>query len=531
MGIGIFLSRISGFARDAVLSAFLGSSRFADVWYLGLRTPNVIQNLLGEGTLSAAFIPVYARLLASGREEEARVFAGASLGLLAIVAYGVALAGMALTPLLVPVVYVRLEPSAQLLLIRIIRILLPMTATLAVSACGLAILNTHRRFLVAYTAPVAWNGALLGTALVAGGVLGWAEPGREGDFVTALAWGGVAGGSAQLAILFLSVARAGRFPRPRLSLSAPGVGEALRTFPGAVASRGIANLSGLADSFLAALLSKGAVATMSRAQTLYLLPFALFGMAVAAAELPELSRESGEDPAARRDAMTARVRAAVARGWFLLIPSSVALILLGERLVATLYQRGAFGTDDARVVGIVVACYAIGLSASGASGTLKSGLHALGDTAVPARVAAVRLFAGLLAGGALMVPMDGIRVGPLGLGAAGLALGSAAGAWTEFLLLHRTLRKRIGPCLPASGAVLRILLAALCAGLVARGMADWMAVGGGGIAHLPAAVRIPVETGLALGIMGIGFALLSWRMGVETIMPPRALAFLLRRRT
>ncbi|MEJ2541608.1 MAG: lipid II flippase MurJ, partial [Gemmatimonadota bacterium] len=168
MGAGILLSRISGIVRDAAVAFYLGSGRQAEVFFAGLKAPNLLQNLLGEGTLSASFIPVYARLLEEGREEEAGRFAGAVLGLLAVTAYGVALLGVVSAPLVAAILVPRWGPEAQLLLTRILRILFPMTATLVLSAWALGILNSHRRFFVSYVAPVLWNGALITAAVMAG---------------------------------------------------------------------------------------------------------------------------------------------------------------------------------------------------------------------------------------------------------------------------------------------------------------------------------------------------------------------------
>src|SRR5687767_7900498 len=136
-----------------VFSFYFGNSSVADAWGAALRTPNVIQNLLGEGTLSASFVPVYARFLEEGRDEEAGRFAGAALGILSVVAFGMGLLGLLLAPVIVDVFYPRWDPEKQALTVQLIRILFPMTALLAVSAWALGILNSHRRFFVGYVAP------------------------------------------------------------------------------------------------------------------------------------------------------------------------------------------------------------------------------------------------------------------------------------------------------------------------------------------------------------------------------------------
>lgn len=494
VGLGILLSRLSGIFRDAAVAYYLGSGRRAEIFFAGLRAPNLLQNLLGEGSLSASFIPVYARFLEEGREEEAGRFAGAALGLLAAVAYGAALLGVALAPLLAAVLFPRWDPASRELLARILRVLFPMTATLVLSAWALGILNSHRRFFVSYVAPVLWNLALITALVVAGGALYASPEARADALVVALAWGGLAGGVLQFAVQLPFMGSALRRIRPSFGRGVAGVREAVSNLAPVVAARGALNISAYADILLAGLLLEGAVAHLSRAQTLYLLPVALFGMAVAAAELPELSRQ-GPDAGA---ALAGRVRGALARVRFLLIPSAVAYLAFGDLLVAGLYQRGSFGDADAQVVGWVLAAFALGLPASAASRTLSSAFYALRDTRTPARVAFLRMGLSLAVSAALIFPLDGIRIGPYAVGVAGLGLGASVAAWVEYALLRRRLGERIGPHGPGF-AGLWILLASAGAGALAAAAARhrlWPAI-------LPADVRMgPVEVGLLLQAMG-----------------------------
>ena len=476
------------------MAFYLGSGRQAEVFFAGLRTPNLLQNLLGEGTLSASFIPVYARLLEEGREEDAGRFAGAVLGLLAVTAYGAALVGVAAAPLIVEVLVPLWGADAQALLVRVMRILFPMTATLVLSAWALGILNSHRRFFVSYVAPVLWNVALIMAAFVAAGGAYAGPEARADGIVVGLAWGGLAGGGLQLLIQLPFMGRHLAAVRPSLGRGVVGVREAVSNFVPVVAARGALNLSALVDVFLAGLLVEGAVAHLSRAQTLYLLPISLFGMAVAAAELPELSRQGPE----AGDLLAGRIRAALARVRFLLIPSAAAYLTFGDLLVAGLYQRGAFGTPDSHVVGWVLAGYALGLPASGASRTLSSAFYALRDTRTPARLAVLRIVVSLAVAAALIFPLDRLRVGPFGLGTLGLALGASAGAWLEYGLLRRSLSRRVGPHGPGAGGL--ALLVAVAAVAAAAGWASryhlWPRV-------LPDGLRIgPFDPTLLLQALG-----------------------------
>ena len=414
--------------------------------------PNVVQNLLGEGTLSASLIPVYAELIEEGKEREAARFAGAALGILFAVAAGVVLVGEAVASPLVHVFFPRWDPAKQALTVTLVRILLPMTGILVVSAWALGILNSHRRFFVSYVAPVFWNVAMIG-AMVGGAVyLGLPAP----RLVVALAWGALVGGALQLAWQVPFLVRYLHGLRVSLDRRVEGVPEAIRNFGPVVAARGVVNLSGWLDLVLAGQLASGAVAVMGYAQTFYMLPISLFGMSVAASELPELSRMRGETV----HILSTRVARALKRVSFFLIPSALAYLALGDVIVAALYQTGAFGSAESLITWGVLAAYALGLPASASSRVLSSAFYALRDTRTPARVAYLRVAVSIVVGVAAMIPLDRVGFSTLHLGAAGLALGSSVAAWTEYVLLRRALAGQIGPHGAGGASVVRLALAA-----------------------------------------------------------------------
>lgn len=458
VGAGIFLSKIFGFVRERIFAHYFGSTPLADAWWAALRMPNVIRNLLGEGTLSASLIPVYSEFLEEGREEDAARFAGAALGILTIVAAGLALIGIAIAPLLVGLFFPRWDAATQELTVLLVRILFPMTGLFVISAWALGILNSHRTFFVSFVAPVFWNIAMI-MAMVGGAVYFGLE-GRS--LVVALAWGALVGGGLNLLVQVPFLLRHVRGMRLSLGRGVPGVAEAIRNFVPVVAARGIVNVSGWIDMILAGRLLPGAVSVMAYAQTFSNLPISLFGTGVAAAELPEMARMRREDARVLAD----RVGGSLERALFFLIPSAVVYIVLGDVVVAALYQTGAFGEVQSLVTWGVLAAYSLGLPASASSRVLSSAFYALRDTRTPARMAYLRVGLSVVVGVLLMVPADRLGFSTLRLGAAGLAMGSAAGAWLELLLLHRALSARIGPHAPPSRSVTRMTLAAVIAGWV-----------------------------------------------------------------
>jgi len=489
---GIFLSRIFGFIRDRVVAYYFGVSLYSDAWRAALRLPNVLQNLLGEGTLSASLIPVYATFLEEGKEEEAGRFAGAALGILTAVAAGLAIAGVLLAPGLVKLFFWKWDPEKRALTTALVRILFPMTGILVISAWALGILNSHRRFFVSYVAPVLWNLAQIGTLIGFGTYFAF---GRR-NLVVALAGGALVGGLLQFAVQVPFVVPYMKGFRLSLGRGVEGVEEAIRSFGPVVAARGVVNLMGWVDVILAGWLAGGAVTILTNAQTLYMLPIALFGMSVAASELPELSRMRVE----AEHILVARVSAALRRTAFFVIPSALGYFFLGDVVVGTLYQTGAFGLADTLATSGVLMAFSLGLSATASSRVLSSAFYALRDTRTPARIAYVRVVVATLTGLGLMFPFDRLGVGRLGLGAVGLALGASLGAWIEYILLRRALGRYLGPHGPGTSPILRMMLAGALASAAGVGME----------LVLPPAypALIGLETLLPFGVVYLAFAAL-----------------------
>ena len=455
VGGGVVLSRLSGVAREVILGAFLGTRASADAFGAALRIPKLLQNLLGEGALSAAFIPVYAQVLEEGDEERAGRLAGAVAGLLAVLTGGLVLLAIFLAEPLTWLVAPGFSGVRHELTVVLIRIMAGGIGLIVLAAWCLGVLNAHRRFFLSYVAPVLWNVAII-AAVAAAGVAGAVETG----IAEAAAWGVLVGGALQFAVQVPAVVSL--VPRLRISLQMRlrGVREVARRFGPAVAGRGVVTLSSYVDVILASLLATGAIAYLDRAQVLYLMPISVFAVSVAAADLPELAREQDS-----RERMHERLVVGAARVLLFLVYALVAFVVLGRPIVGALYQRVNFTADDTYVVWLVLAAYSLGIVAAGLSRLLQNTCYAAGDVKGPARIAAGRLVFAALGGLALMIQLDRVgvidgeirRLGGLPafwlldseirqtgdirrLGAVGLALAAAVAAWLEFGLL----RKRIG---------------------------------------------------------------------------------------
>ncbi|WP_419842406.1 murein biosynthesis integral membrane protein MurJ [Candidatus Poriferisodalis sp.] len=469
---GIGVSRLSGLARTALVTNVLGIGVVGDAFAAAMRIPNFLQNLLGEGALSAAFVPAYSAL--SERDERAagRLAGAIATFLVAVTATATLISVFAARPLVRLIAWGFVGERFELT-VTLVRITVCGTALAVMSAWCLGVLNSHRRFFLAYVAPVMWNTAQIAVLI---GVLVWGVAGA--DRATALAWGVTAGAAAQVLVQLRGVVRADPQIKLNCSWREPQAAGVIKRFGPAVAGRGVLQVSAFLDLALASLLSVGAAAAMAAAQTLYLLPLSLLGTSVAAVELTQLSRLDDRGIIADR---TSQRLCATAFG----VSGVVAVYLAAGRPLADAVfnlagLRSAIADDDIMLIALVLGAYSLGLVPLVASRLCQNVLFAAGDTRTAAGIAAVRLVVSLVGGATLMLPLDrllvidGALTGfadinllswesawslldpairsdpalPARLGAVGLALGAAAGAWVELGLLRRALLGRRPPSAP-----------------------------------------------------------------------------------
>jgi len=485
---GIFLSRIAGLVRERVIAHYLGTSPAAAAFRAALRIPNLLQTLLGEGVLSASFIPVYSRLLAEGRTEEASRVARVVGTLLALVASAVAVLGVIAADPLVDLLAPGFEESTRALTVQLVQIMFPGTALLVMSAWCLGVLNSHRRFFLSYVSPVLWNVALIAAAVAAGSRLL-----VDADLAVWLAWGAVIGSAAQFFVQLPTVIRLLRGLSPSLDVKDDGVRATLRAFVPILFGRGSVQLSAYIDQVLASYLTEAIVAAMSYAQTLYLLPVSLFGMAISAAELPEMSGGTG-DATARVQHLQTRLAGSLRRVVFLVVPSAVAFAAIGGSIVALVFETGRFGGDDSELVWIILAGSALGLLPNTIGRLLGSAFYALSDPKPPVRAALVRVVLGTGLGYVIALPLRHALGYSVEAAAFGLTASAGFAAWVELLLLRRWLAERIG----AVPIPVRFGLGALGASILAGGLG----YGGGYVADGLGTPRWMAAL-VAVGVFGV----------------------------
>ncbi|HND84169.1 MAG TPA: murein biosynthesis integral membrane protein MurJ [Pseudobdellovibrionaceae bacterium] len=451
VAIGILLSRIFGLVRERIFAHYLGNSWSADAFRAAMRIPNLLQNLLGEGVLSASFIPIYAQMLAAKGggsdlevQKKADRFAVSLLALLSASVFVLVAIGIAASSLLVDVLAPGFDGEKRELTILLVQIFFPATGLLVLSAWCLGVLNSHQKFFMSYVSPVFWNLSIIFGL--------WYFGGRsQSEIATKAAWFTVLGGFIQVLVQAPSIVMLIKSWSLELKFArGMPLRRAVTSFVPAVSSRGVVQLSAFVDSILASFLPSGAVSVLAYVQTLYMLPISLFGMSVTAAELPQLSKlnhltSSGALSEEARQSMHSRIQRSLARIHFFVIPCAIVFLILGDSVVGLIFKTGSFTQTDVSVVWFVLIGQSIGLLAATRARLLSSTFFALQDTVTPFRQSIVRMIVSAAASAALVFGAVQVIHWQTSQAAIVIALASSLGAWVEFHLLRNQLQKILGP--------------------------------------------------------------------------------------
>jgi len=427
----ILLSKLVGLVRQRVTAYFFGTTAVADVIAAAFRVGNLTQNLLGEGTLSATFIPVYSKLRAEGREQEARAFAQASLGALIATVIVLSALGVAAAPWLSLLVAGGFGSDKLAMTTRLVRIVFPMTGLLVLCAWALGVLNAHRSFFLPYAAPVVWSAAQI-AALAIGGT--WLLLTNE-PLAKVLALGALAGAAFEAILLLASARRFVGKLKPTIDRNNKSLREAIKRLPAVLLGRGVIQISGLLDTLLVSFLATGSNAVFGYAQMLYLLPMSLLGTGEAAVSLPEMAHDTAQpDPDKRNALMRDRLGVTLGRVTALAVPAMVVLILFGDELIGLLLKTGRFDQDSTRRVAEALRVYGFALLGNASVRLFATTFFALGDTRRPARYAVIRVVVSTVVALLLMRRY----------GVVGVVIGATTAAWLEALLLGWQLHRELG---------------------------------------------------------------------------------------
>ncbi len=453
------VSRFLGFGRDLVVTAVLGasSSVAADAWNTALAFPNLFRRFFAEGAFAAAFVPAYSKSLATDGEEVADILAADAMATLAAATIVLTLAAELTMPWLMFLIAPGFahDPVKFKLAVTLTQITMPYLPCMAVYAHLSGVLNARGRFIFSALAPSLLN---LGTLVAV-----WGRTTPAGA-ATAAAWGAVASGVAQAALLWWGVRRSGARVDVRLPRLTPDIRRLIAlAVPGAVAASAT-QLNVFISGFLASFVA-GARTWLSVADRLYQLPLGLVGVAIGVALLPRLSTAVQREDAAEAQAATDE---AVVIGMALTLPAAAALACMPFFLIDALFTRGAFHPRDAVATARALMFYGVGTPAFVLIRILSPVFFARQDTRSPMRFALVSVAVNILGGAGLFWLFHAFEGGAGAQGAEGVAAATALASWINVAQMEDALGRRgvWRPSPQARSRLLRTVAAAAAMGAV-----------------------------------------------------------------
>jgi len=471
----VFLSRITGLVREMIMARLFGAGEAYDAFLLGFRIPNLTRDLFAEGALSSAFVPVFTQYLTTKGKREAAELSNLVATALLIVVGAICVLGIIFSPQLVWLLasgFARV-PGKFELAVTLTRVMFPFLLLVALSAQAMGILNTLNRFGIPALSSTFFNLGSVAFGLAFGFTVGrWMGV----SLVMAMAWGVVFGGALQWMFQVPSLYRLGIHYRPRIDLAHPGLRNILNLMGPAILGNAAVQINVLVNTNFAASITdasghviNGPVSWLSYAFRFMQLPLGLFGVAIAAATLPAISRSAALQ---QIDDFRATLSRSLGMVFLLTIPSSVGLAILGPSIIGAVYQWGRFHASDTHETAMALSCYALGLAGYAAIKILAPAFYALNDARTPMLVSLASILINLGVASTL-VKVAGLRHLGLALSTSSVAL---FGSVVLFVLLRKRIRRMHGRAL--AGSVAKILVASAAMGIAcyvsSRGIHLWL---------------------------------------------------------
>jgi putative peptidoglycan lipid II flippase len=465
------LSRLAGFARDVLQAALFGAGAATDAFTIAYRVPNYLRRIFAEGSFAMAFVPVFSELRQRGDARALKDFLDHVSGALCAVVLVVTALGMLAAPLIVTLIApgTLADPAKFDLTSEMLRIVFPYLFFIALTALAGGVLNSLQRFALPAATPVLHNLAVIAAMLMLSGHLD--VPAKS------LAWGVLAAGVAQFALLWPSLARHGLLPRLRLDLRHPEVRRVGRLMLPTLFSSSVAQVNLIVGTVFASLLAVGSQTWLWYSDRLVEFPLGLFGVAIGTVILPHLSRRfTATDAVGFSSGLDWGLRIVLLVG----LPAALGLMLLAEPLVMTVFQRGAFDFNDTRMTALALMAMSLGVPGFMLSKVLAPAFFARQDTRTPMRVALITVAVNVGLTVALVTPLwlqdiPGAHVG--------IALATALAGLLNPWLLWRALRRQ-NLFAPSDGwrrfaVQLGLACAALAASvlLLRHSLPDWSTLG------------------------------------------------------
>ena len=410
------LSRVMGLVRDVVVATFLGAGNGSDAFFVAFKIPNFLRRLFAEGAFNQAFVPVLSEYSTQRTKQEIRellnAVAGSLTALLALITALAMLGAPWLVWLFAP--GFGRDPDKLAMTADMLRLTFPYLLLISLTAFSGSVLNTWNRFAVPAFTPVLLNISLIGAALLLMPLM--EEP------AMALAWGVLIAGAAQLAFQVPFLLRLGLLPTPWPNFAHDGVKRILKLMAPALFGVSVSQINLLLDTVLASLLAVGSVSWLYYSDRLVELPLGVFGVAIGTIILPALSKRHAEQSTEHFSAMLDwAIRVVLLLG----VPAALALAILAEPFLITLFHYGAMTDNDIQMAAMSLRAYAFGLVAFMLIKVLAPGFFARQDTKTPVKVGIIAMVANMVFNLLLIWP----------LAHAGLALATALSAFLNAGLL------------------------------------------------------------------------------------------------
>ena len=425
VGAATMLSRIFGFIRDMVVAGFFGAGMATDAFFVAFRIPNLLRRLLGEGSLTVSFVPVFTEYLTKKSKKEACELANITFTALSALLVIVTLMGILLSPLIVMVMapgFVH-SPTQYDLTVFFTRLMFPYIFFISLVALCMGILNSLRHFAAPALAPVVLNIAMITTSLTMRDL--FREP------LIALALGVLIGGALQLALQWPFPVRMGGRLRPDFRFAHRGLKQIGVLIIPTILGSAVYQVNVFMGTILASFLPKGSVSFLYYADRVVELPLGVFAIAVGTAALPSFSEHvSTGDFENLKKTISFSLRLVL----FITIPATVALIALHVPIISVLFQRGAFDARTTLLTAEALLYYAFGLWAFSVIRVIDSAFFSIQDRKSPLKAAFISIFVNVAFSVVLMFPLKH----------GGLALATSIASAVNVIILAITLRKKIG---------------------------------------------------------------------------------------
>ncbi|MHB9154411.1 MAG: murein biosynthesis integral membrane protein MurJ [Endomicrobiales bacterium] len=474
---GTTLSRVLGYFRDMLVAHAFGAGFFADAFYAAYRIPNLMRRLLGEGSLSASFIPVLSRYSLTKSKEETQELLNVVFTALAVVLSVLTVLGIVFSPQLVHLIAYGFtaDPEKLALTVDLTRLMFPFLLFICLAALLLGILNTFNAFFVPAVAPATLSVSEIGFILAVAPLL---SPGNQ---IRGLALSVILGGFLHFIVQLPRLYSLGWKLQWKLKLDHPGLRQIGLLMLPSMIGLSVDQINAFVGTMLASFLAQGSITALYYSNRLMQLPLAIFGLALSGAALPAMSKAAaGKDIGAVKDTLNYSIRLII----FILVPSAVGLMVIGLPIVRLLFERGNFTPHASAMTGSALFFFSLGLPAYAVARVLANTFYSFHETAMPVKVAAAAMV--------MNIALSVMLMRPLGVG--GLALATAVSSYFNAVALSLILRRRIGAL--GASKILWMSLKTLLAASLMGAASYWIAFKS--LASLPA---VGTVVALAAGIL------------------------------